>query len=681
MKKDYVRFNTFYESNLDFKENTESLIEDYFCPEGLGIEGYLCVGDYNKKLATDFSTNSENQENLYDPLDNNISFPKKFSFYENLLTSHIFHGKMRTLVVSGAMGSGKSTTIDYIFETLKEHPLGEKNIIIKLDFNKGFSSKDIDELNDSFLEELYSKLHVEIIDNFSTLGLSDEFLKKVLKECQNYSKFYDFSFEKIYDANKEWDNSDEKKKIFLLLKFIKENAKRVEHRVEMLMKFLNFISETLSKTNNKVILFYDNLDKLPAVAQLNILNKIIAYNHIASITKIISIRRSTKAKLDRLIDREINSLVDNRGQTVYGHIYHHGPSPWRLYLKKVEKFIENFDDIKMFSHLSAEYKKALKERANEISESIAEYKSDLKQAIHCVAGESNRLGLTLTSRNFCNNIFPYNDKAFNKRSLVRSLYCGFNDKNIISGEDEYVANILSNNRSEFDVINYLIITIIIEENKEEKPKTNASYIYNFLLNHFEYSNNQIISALNYLLKDKRALIGGQYYPHYKDSDELYRVDDNLRITELGERYFNKLMKKGTIYTQTCLFSLKWEFGSDRINKDTIYNRLSFLIQMLNDSMEIEYKRNELYQLNIDEFNVKDYKITSTVCDITELLFNEFAGVINSMERNFYMVDKLEEWINKVASWNYFYYDIFGEQTESLLYHMKNTVANISYKKN
>ncbi|WP_282044011.1 P-loop NTPase fold protein [Winogradskyella flava] len=680
MSRDYVRFNSFCELNREFRDSTETLLEDFFCPEGLSSEGYLPVGVYNKKLAERFSTSSENQENIF-AQSKGFENIGEFSLYENLLASHILYGRMRTLVISGAMGSGKSTTIDFILESLKSSDIGKENIIIKLDFNKGFSSRNIDEIYESFLRDLYAKLKTEIVKNFAKLGLSDDFLKIVDKEYKAYTHFYDFSFEKLYLNDKSWRDSDEMTKIYLLLKYIETKATRLEHQVEMVMKLLNYFGEKLTQFNARVIIFYDNIDKLPPVAQFNILNKIIAFNHIANITKLIAIRRSTKAKLDQIIERESTSIVGNRAQTVYGHIYHHGPSPWKLYQKKVEILEERIENISLFKHLSPNIKKSIKIRAHEVKNELEKRHSDLKKAIYCISGESNRLGLTLASRNFCNGIYPFDDKILNSRSLVRSIYCGFNQDNIISSKDEFVANIFSNNKYEFDIINFLIFQIIQQENLKENPKLNSIHLYDFLLHHFEYRNNEIIDALNYLLKDKRALIGGQYYPNYKNSDELYRIDDDLRITELGERYFKELIEKGTIYIQTCLFSLKWDFGSDKVHRDQLSNRLDFLIKMLHEAMEVEQNKHMLYLINREEFtNVPEYKFESIICKVCLPLFNEFSRIVMSIPNNRDLVDLLDLWVERIAEWSFLYEETFGEQIRPLLLSVQNTVANKVYKK-
>lgn len=678
----FFKLNSYFSLNRNFNSLLESILEDYFSPEFVGIEGYLTIGDYNDELAKKYTTQSSNQKDVFFQSDVKIyqnRFSTEFSSYENMICSHLYFGNLKTYVFSGAMGSGKSTTIDFIFEEGQESELIAKTIFIKLDFNKGYNSaKNIDDILEYFLLDLYDKLKVEVIERVYEFKICTEFLLHVKSNFSNYEKFYDFSFEQLRINFDDWDSLDEQKKMFLLFKYIEQKNIRHEIKVDMVMKFLNFIDLTIQPLGNKVIIFYDNIDRLPPAAQINILHKILALNKIASIKKIIALRRSTKAKLDKLITRDILGLIEDRSQSIYGHIYHHGPSPWRIYRRKIDYLIENFESIKMFEFLPQQFKSNLLKRSNILNSFLHKKDSLFTQAFYCLSGESNRLGLTLASRPFVNCILPYTEHENKQRNFIRSLYVGNIPENRMANDDPYIANIFSNSNMEFSLINIILYNLIqfyyVYHTKNEPNK--ASFYYMILQDYFEFRDKEIVDSFNYLMNDKRALIGGQFQPKYKDSDELFRVDDNLRVTELGDRYFNKLLRNGGNYIQTCLISLKYPFASEKyLLQDNLTERIKTIRDIIAFAKDEENFRLNNYYYNCETFKNFKYSPKSFINNTLFKVYEDFVGIYHSLKyKKEDIKDALDGWVDMVTYWSSNEPEISG-----ILFEMEKILHPSKYK--
>lgn len=648
----FIKFKSFYSENLDFNKVVEPLLEDFFSPASIGEEGYIPVGEYRTNLADKYSKKSKLQEEvLYsdDPLDRNSIIDENYlKGYEKSLALRLLYGKMLNYVVSGPMGSGKSTTINYILKFIQKSKIGENSIIIQLDFNENYDIREIDELMNYFLEDLYTKLKFNIIESVHRHKIADKFLSQVQSD-EKFAKFYNLYFEKKYKKNDEWEEYDEREKIYTIFKFIETSVERYERRVDLTMRLLNFVGQFIKTQNGIVFIHFDNIDKLPPVAQVNILNKIFAFNKIAEIKKIIAVRRSTKAKLNNSLRRRTNYFINNRSQTIYGHIYHHGPSPRAVYLIKLNYLISNIDQLNIFAKIQPKFKDALINRAKELVIELERKRSNFSEAIYCTAGESKRLGLTLVQRNFCNHIYKFNHNAPNSNAICRSLYTGNNDKNIIKYNDYYIANVLANNNMQFDIIHFLFFQLIRKNNETQT----ASYYYDFLYDIFEYEDEEIIESINYLMSDKRALIGGEYFPNYKTSNDLFMINDKLRITELGDRYFDKLLMHGAIYTQTCLFSLKWNFASNNPFRDSLISRIELMRNIISEIKEVEEHKMELYDYNIKSYEMKTIDFVSLTEKITLLHFDRFLRIISGFDKKSNDANsEIEMWLDMVNYWAY-----------------------------
>jgi len=665
----YLNYNSATLHNKEYNAKVQSILEDYFSPEELkSIDDYILVGEFREDLADEFTTQNENQENITKPVENiDLSHCTFFSSYEKMLFSHFFHGKLLTYIISGAMGSGKTTTLNYILKKVKEIEKYKDAFIVKLDFAKGYGSvgSTIDEILSIFNDDFYKKIKAELVEEIHNHGLSTKFILEIKKRHQYFSDFYDLSFDIIERNNKVWEAYPEKEKVFEIFKYIEnETYKGSVERLNLVMYFVNFISDYFSQKEIPVLFVYDNIDKLPPSAQRAIFINVLAFNAIAQVRMVFTMRRSTKAKIHKVLSRDDSPLFENRAQYPFAHIYHHGPSVSKVYKSKLEFLINNFNGIKLFNHFDENTKNLIVLRAKEVLEKISQ-NSTFKQAFNGISGQSKRLALTIANRPFCNNIVNYDSNSHNLQSLVRTLYSGMGENMRISLTDKYVCNIYSNKNNQFTLINYIILYIFEEYSTDSKFNylKKVDNLHDFLFNYLEFSNEEIISALNFLLSDKRALLGGEYFPKYDSLDDILKLKDNLRITELGDRYYNTLTQNGSIYNQVCLLSLKWKGLNEYTYKnDSIAERFSdlrFCISLVRDEEE---KRFKILKRNSKERKL-DIKIEPISDNLVKLFSSSFIGILPALDLRDSLKNEVLEWKQLIIYMNYLHGNLNKEERD------------------
>lgn len=644
--------------NKNFIESVSSLLDDYFAPERLdALDSYIPIGEYNEAQAKTYSTDGGSQINITKAIDKvSIAFPKEFSPYENILFSHFFYGTQKTYVISGAMGSGKSSSVNYVLDFSMGQEEYKDTFYIKIDFSEGYAfnkMSDVDRALDVFRENLFEILKAELIEKIAKFTLATDFLLHIQKNYRKFPRYYDLQFENITTHYEHWAEMQENEKVFYIFKYIDEKCKNdLETKVEMLMYFLKYINTFLENKKIRAIIFYDNIDKLPPAIQRAILLKITSYNEISRVIKIITARRSTKAKLDKI--RDNTHFLSSRAQYPYGHIYHHGPSPTHLFISKLKKIINEIQSIKILSSIDVGYKNQIVARANEVLEKLNS-NSQFQEIFSSISGECNRIGLTLATRPFCNYVIPYNDKSLNQQSLTRTLFVSTNINNRMSLDDKYVCNLFSDGDYKFSYINIVILSLLKKASKEDflSKYSNVVNIYDILLEYCHYTSHEIVTALNYLMSDKRALVGGEYFPGYEDADQLLRSNDKLRVTELGDKYFSQLYKVGSPYIETCLLSVKWPFLSKEYpTNDTILNRFKDLRACVQCVKQEEDDRIVYFE----DFNRKvftfDFNSKSIAVTLGKNICHSLMNISPYIENSEFLKEEFNVWHYIITSWSH-----------------------------
>ncbi|MBL0341241.1 MAG: hypothetical protein IPP71_10085 [Bacteroidetes bacterium] len=157
----------------------------------------------------------------------------------------------------------------------------------------------------------FQELTAVLNERLAIYDFANEFLKISKTDPGGKSEFYRWAFSivEVTENRKIWDSKREPQKIYDIFSFILSHEDN-ETRIRLLMKFLNVIVDCSIKKNKeiKIVLHYDNIDRLSIQTQSQILKYILTINDIASLKMIISLRRSSKAKFDYWVGLFLVSL-------------------------------------------------------------------------------------------------------------------------------------------------------------------------------------------------------------------------------------------------------------------------------------------------------------------------------------------------------------------------------------
>lgn len=316
-------FYGFHQRNERYNNIMSSIIDDILQTESVGKEGYQKVGKYDKDELI-FSSNDDSITYSIPNLED-MDF-KEFSEYENMLASNILWGEFTTYVIAGGMGTGKTSSMNYIFQKIVSQRECPNCIYSYVNFNEGFNSDSPKETLEIFRIKLFNKLKQQIADFLEENDRVDTFVS-FLSSDRNKSKFSDFyDFRRaVENGNGDWKARTVKGKIDFLFDYIGDSYPQKQLQLEMLMLLLNYLRSSPICSNSCFILVYDNLDRLPPEAQLGILHEILSLNEISKVRCVVPLRRSPFKRFNNRY----------RAAFSYGYIHHYGPSPENVLLSRL----------------------------------------------------------------------------------------------------------------------------------------------------------------------------------------------------------------------------------------------------------------------------------------------------------------------------------------------------------
>lgn len=632
---EYLDTGNFFNYNKQFIKETESMIGDILQSKNIGPEGYIPIGKYRKNEIkfSSYSNPSVKKEVKVEPF--YIHHPN-FTETERIIASHLLFGKNFNYVLSGPMGSGKSTTCRHVFEYFKSCEWSKDSIFIWINFDFGIrDQKKIKKILYRFRQTLYNKIRAELFDILSKDSYLDDFLKHITKEKELYDDYFDFYLDNIIKGNPWKKAHTTTEKLSVLFDYIKNKYSDLEGRIELLMKFLKYLKTVIKKKNGKIIMVFDNIDRLPPIIQTEILTDILFYNELPEVRILLPLRRSTRLKLD------------NRASQPYAHIHFHGPNPIRILISRLEYYKNNLQNEELFEFgLKKRNIEIINNRIQSILDEIKNRDSNVALLFKLLSGKSVRLGMELSKRFFINYLFPYDESPNNPKSYSRTLLTYGNLENKHNPDDLYVANILSlGNTNQATLLNLRILQLI-NSAKLMPENRKACSLSKFLNKTFKYKYKQILISLNYLMSDKRALIGGDYFPAFTNKEDLFKRNDELRLTELGERYLGMSLG-GTIYIQSCFASVLWSetYVPSSIQND-FYERFKVTRLCLKALMERETKRMTKFHARYRESERKSPFVVYSLTDqMINSLGRSFHNIVKSRddERNYLKVEELKFW--------------------------------------
>jgi energy-coupling factor transporter ATP-binding protein EcfA2 len=226
--------------------------------------------------------------------------------YEQVVFTSLAWGSYNLYCLVGEMGSGKTALVTHLAKILKvkrtvpcetcSHRKACKPVVIHLDFNEGFSDKNTEKIVTLFERRLYAQLKALLRDIFKNdFNVADFAAYAHQRELlTSFADFDDF-FEAIEDSE-DWKRATNKQRAEQLFAFIKRTDD-IGYQIELLMRLLGYARSKLLPEPACIIVIYDNLDKIQYEAQMEILNAVMSYQHMANVRVLVPLRRTSFEKL------------------------------------------------------------------------------------------------------------------------------------------------------------------------------------------------------------------------------------------------------------------------------------------------------------------------------------------------------------------------------------------------
>jgi hypothetical protein len=509
--------------------------------------------------------------------------PLEFSLASYLLNSRIGYN---VIVLTGALGSGKTClceyTLDYISTSLrddqKELFFPKSGIIYSIDFNELFEEESKENLLTEFKLLMISKL-IPLIEKIHEEELFiDRFIQKIIsKKNQRYDLFSEY----IRLLKKE-PKLTEEAKFNLLLDWLNTYAENLSYKLRLISYLLSFIKEDRER-NDLVdfIILFDNIDKLPDDAQIEILNVIFSFSVKLPIKLLVTMRLTTFGK------------IKGNGSYSFGVMQNTGQEPLTIFSNRIKHFLENKEEYNLVSKVSRIYEKPLLEKFSFLSSCIDDDRvlNRLLSAYASISGNSIRRGLFLSERFFHNSNIHYAESNLYQADFLKALLVSNNENGKLVNDDRLVNNIFSTFQHENTLLKIRILQIL-SFFRENNLVCKMSLLLTQISLFEEYSNTDILTAINDLMFYPRRLIYIDGVKEYTDYNNLTQsICDNVVLSYTGNEYLNNLIFN-IAYLQTCFEVLNWKIPNSFKNIDYLKTYIDKILAT-NRSSHVIYLKNLL----------------------------------------------------------------------------------------
>lgn len=568
-------YQNFYKHNLNFNKHfaVRNLVKEIFQTRDEGRIGYQMSTLTNfkngrqKNILDSELINEEEEENQqvlldfddYQDGDKSIINYDILGVEEKAIFSYITNMSYDHIIISGALGSGKTALIKYLFKHLYENSSGEMCSLLNccshrlpsqiyIDFNTNYPSNRPMEIKELFKEDLYNKVSKRIIHLLNRQQLFDKVIEGI-KNYEDYSNLDDYKYfeEEVLESN-EWDSLTQSKKCRKIVNWI-DKAKRkkdVSSKLKSIFNLLAFIINTLEPVRNECfIIAYDNIDRFKDEVQDELLDIIMGLSNGVRIKHLVTVRLTAFGQ------------IAGNGSYSYGVFEHGGHHVNSLVSKRIKDYLDNKDSYRTITKdIPSEYLVPLNRRLEFICKELNSEESILSKSLNAIAGLSIRRGLFLAERFFLNSSLEFEKYNLNYNLFIRSLFVSESPECKIRKEDSLVSNIfyIPHNRRNSLLI-FKILTVLNNAKKNEDG-ISMKELFLIMKNSVLFTQDDFFSAINYLIEVKKRLIYVNGISKFKNKTVLLSCDQRVSITNTGVQYIENLYNT-VQYVQDCFLTINW----------------------------------------------------------------------------------------------------------------------------
>ena len=544
---------------------------------------------------------------------------------EKSLVVSLLTSKNKRIVLTGALGSGKTTTIRFVLEYLRQHYLRDKqddtlnkHVFLGIDFHEthiGAGSK-IQTIIKTVEKDLFKQLKRSVKDILNNNNYIDPFIEQIRDTKNNQ---WEFLFDDFIDKNNidtnysKWEKLTMKQKVTKLLSWINSESDDAEKN-RLLGYVIRFIGDSI------IVVSFDNIDQLGEEVQERILSGIFKFSSIAKARVLVSLRLTT-----------FGWVVE--GATYPYDIFEYaGISPMKVVKERIKHASENpnFPAYEKISKtIQEKYLECFNSRKRFLFNKLQEKHSLIrfKSAFNAISGNSIRRGLSLFKRLFVTKAINYNSDYIYEDELTRALLLSDDKRELLISNDEHVTNIYESANDKSNSLLPLKIMQIVYLAWKYRMNITFQILHEHLryLSNGKWSDEEILKTLDLLIDVRKRLIFVDCTTSYKERNIFSIRNDPIMITYSGRKYVEDLCCN-LVYIQEAFAALDWKDDKiipRQIDCNSIVDRFSFIRKGLLVFLHDESELTKNYKLNVDpDHNIFPfYLMNEVIMRAADSIFN------------------------------------------------------------
>jgi hypothetical protein len=638
----------FHGHNARFNNAAGAIVSDLFGTEKTGPIGYLTSDKFIPKLKGRHAPPPQQETVLaeqFAPTGQNLRFDlAQLGEYERVIFSCLAWGDYSVYVLTGEMGSGKTTTAGYVMGVLRRpraKPCGHCQqcsgpILVSIDFNEGFSSPDATKVMRIFKKTLFSRLKAELRQLFKKDNLVDRFLAHIQapENLNSFSIFDDFA---QASEDPSWLNLTEAGKSNALFSYISEEAEDVDEELRMLMLLVSFVKLAIRPDSACFVLLLDNIDVVSPEAQFELLMVILSLQGRAGIKILIPMRRSTFERLN------------NQAAYSFGIINHSGPRPADIVRARIDHFLRIWNEDPRIAALSYPHSEALRRRLHYLLVEL-DKRSGVIEKIFWLSGASLRQSLFMFERVLINSVIPFDKDPNYRDEALRAVLHGDSPDQEMLTSDRFVVNLLVDPATgQFSLICLRVLQFVAEFSESRSYRTARNLIAILSAINKEWNVRAVQKAVNHLLHTKRPLLWVDGKASYGTPAQMIECNDTIYMTESGDGYLSRLVFD-LEYIQEATASVEWK-KLDNLPESVFYFSLIERLSLARRCLRIIMKQDMTEANRLKKWienNVDRPEVTLRLISNRMLLSlgDSVCGILRSSQ-NIDSKEELRNWLSMI----------------------------------